>query len=465
MPHQANTIVQVPTMIRITTLIVLAALTLVGCSDDDDGGNGPSGNTAYVRLLHMNFDGDALDLRVDASIVKQGVTFGKSSGYGATTPGRFDVSVHRAGESDALKSSSQALNENGYHSVYAFPPTNAFSAGFSTDRIVSNAGTASVKFVNASYNKDDINEKYDLYVTGSSTAMFSDVRRLTNTGYFSLAAGRYSFTLRRTDDDEYVQIYKEVDLLNQSSYTLVLHGTPDESDGYEFGIQMFTDNEQGTDNVEFEKAANVGDMMFLMAIHGSEAVDVAVDGAIPQVTNLPYKINTDYLTFSAGAHTYGVAASSQAYLIDQPITLNVGQKYTVVLTGTKNPRDIVPLHLKDETVPDPSSALVRFIHLSPDANEVSVIAKDALGPGSDLPLPGMQDIQYREVSESASNPGSNFLKFTVPGVYTLAFRDVVEDSVVKTVKNIEFKAGKIYTLWYGGLQSNNNLNAYTLVHN
>ncbi len=452
-------------MNRFTVLLAFLALAFVGCSDDDDGGNnGPDSNTAWVRLLHMNYDGDALDLRVDASIVKQGTTFGKSSGYGGTTPGRFDVSVHRAGESEALKSSSQALAENGYHSVYAFPPTVAFSAGFSADRIESNPGTASVKFVNASYNKDNLLEKYELYITGDSDPLFTSVKRLTSTGYFTLASGRYSFTLRRTDDDEYVQIFREVDLLNQSAYTLVLHGTPDVTDAYDFGIQMFNDDQQGVTSVEFEKASTVGDMSFLMAIHGSEGVDIAVDGAIAQVTDLQFREFTPYLTFSAGAHTYGVAASNQAYLIDQPITLGPGQKWSVILTGTKNPRDIVPLQLKDETTPDPSNALVRFIHLSPDADFVNVLIKDLMGPGEHFPIPGMQDIGYRDVSVSTSNPGSNFL-VTPPGKYTLLFEDLVADSVVAEVNNVEFKAGKIYTLWYGGLQSNSTLNAYNVEHN
>lgn len=453
-------------MSRIASLIILSALFAVSCSDDGDngGGNGPTGDIAYVRLLHANYDGGNLDLRVNGNLVKSNTAYPASSGYGAANAGRFDVSVHNNGDANALKSSSQNLAVNGYHSVYAFPPTVAFAAGFSADRTESQPGTVSIKLVNASYNKENLNEEWDLYITGKETPMFSNVRRLRNTSYFTTPTGRYSFTLRRSDDPDVVFTFEEVDLLDGSAYTLVLNGTPDEDDQYPFGLRMYNDDQQGTNYVDLVKAANVGSMMFIMAIHGSEAVNIAVDGAVPQITGLAYRQATNYLTFAAGPHTYGVEASSQAYLLDQAITLDPLGKYSVVLTGTKNPRDIEPLQLRDPRNPNESFALVRFLHLAPESGNVSVQIKDLFGPGQDYDVPGMQNIQYRGVSQSSADPGSNFVQFPSAGTYTVLYKDVAADSVVATQSNVKFELGKVYTLWYGGLESNSTLRGNLLTH-
>lgn len=451
-------------MYRSLILIILTSFFALSCADEDPPA-GPGADAANIRLLHLNFDGGNLDLRVDNVIVKSNTTHPASSGYGPTTPGRFDVSVHNTGDAASLKSSSQNLSINAYHSIYAFPPTNAFAAGFSVDRVESSPGTAAVKFVNASYNSLDLNEKWELYITGKTTPMFDDVRRLGITTYFTVATGRYSFTLRKSDDPDVVFTYEEVELLDASAYTVVLHGTPDESDQYPLGLRMYNDDIQGTSYVDLVKAANVSNLMYIMAIHGSEAVNIAVDGAVPQITNLKYRENTDYLTFAAGDHKYGVEASAQAYLIDQPIRLDPQQSYSVVLTGTKTPRDIVPMHLLDPSSPDPANVLLRFIHLAPESGNVSVILKDGLGPGNDYNIPGMQDIAYRTISTSSANPSTGFVQFPNAGTYTLLFKDVVKDSVVATFNNVRMDLGKVYTLWYGGLESNNDLRGNILTHN
>lgn len=91
--------------------------------------------------------------------------------------------------------------------------------------------------------------------------------------------------------------------------------------------------------------------------------------------------------------------------------------------------------------------------------EINVITK--IGP-ADYPIPGMQNLTFREVSKSPSS-GSAFVKIP-PGTYELEFRQ--PDSTNALYKQtVEFKANEISTLWLGGTKQNATLRVYAIKHN
>lgn len=444
-------------------LIAVVSIGILGCSDDSPNNNGtdPGTNDSRVRLLHFVYDGAGLDLYVDGKKLATNVQFGQSSGYKAATQGKgIEVAVYKTGDTVAAKSSLQEISDKGAHTVYAFPPAAAFAAGFRFDDITADPAKVRVKLANATYAKE--REEYELYITGMNNRILGPVARALVTDYTDRFPGSYSFTLKRVGDPDFIMVFENVTLIGGNAYTLVLHGTSDETDAYPLAIRMFTDNGAGNEYKDLIHAPNTSNVMYANAVWGSNKIDIAVDGSSTLVGGLTYGTGSKYSTYASGPHKVSAASGQTAIAENASMNLTTNTFNTFFFVGSMNPPNLSTMLLTDQTNPNPTQALVRFINLSPDAGDVNVIAP--LGPGNDYPIPGMQGIGYKEVSVSSANPGENFLNLP-PGNYTLKFYHVNRDSVLRELYNYQFVAGKIYTLWYGGLVSDNSLFAYTLTHN
>lgn len=139
-------------------LLPLLALVLVFLQGCDDNTNNPSTSNSYVRIIHMVYDGGALDVRVNNEVVTSNTTYGNSSGYQPAPVGRYDVSVHYAGDPNARNSSSQNLAEGQAYTVYACPPAAAFAAGFANDPRDITTDKSRVKIANCT---NDAGTKWD----------------------------------------------------------------------------------------------------------------------------------------------------------------------------------------------------------------------------------------------------------------------------------------------------------------
>ncbi|MCO6464984.1 MAG: DUF4397 domain-containing protein [Bradyrhizobiaceae bacterium] len=436
-------------------LIPALAVLLVLVQGCDDNTNNPSSGKSYVRIINMVYDGGALDVRVNGKLVTSGTVFGSSSGYKAADVGRYDVSVHYAGDEKARNSSSQNLAENQTYSVYACPPAAAFAAGFAVDATTITSDKTRLKLVNCT---NDQMTKYELWITGSTTRLLGPVDRIQYTGYSDLFAGTYTFSLRKQGDASFSLDFQPIDLLGGTAHSIVLHGTSITTDAYPFGARLFSDNGNGDSYIDLIPAVSSSSMLFVNAASGSSPIAVAIDGTQPQVTNLAYGSATPYLTFGAGTHKYTAAAGTTGLITDRSINVPASEKHSVFVTGTIVPQNIAPIELKDDAQPDASNTMVRFIHISPDMPEVNVITKVGT---ADYPIPGMQNMTFREVSKS-STTGSNFLKLP-PGTYELEFRQ--PDSTVALYKQtVEFKPNEVMTIWLGGTKQNSTLKVYAIKH-
>lgn len=440
-------------------LILLGLLTISlfvsGCSEDEP--NGPEPGQTTIRLLHNVYDGGALDLRVNGTVVASNVTFHNSSGYKAvapSTPGQADVSVHYAGDPNPRNSSKQTLGEGLAYTVYAFPPAAAFAAGFQNDPRETAAGKSRIKLVNATFGPDSI--KLELYITGAKNRLIGPQSRTAVSQYTDQLAGSYSFTIRQSGDTTWSMEFDPVTLNSQGAYTIVMHGTLREDDAYPFGVRMFTDNGTGDQYVDWKKASSTGKVIFANAILGSGPTDVAVDGSVAQITGINYGSASSYRVFNTGDHTFSAGSGGTALLTNVPFNIQARSSNTMFMIGTRNPLAAEALYLEDVTTPNMSQAMVRFVHLSPDAPTIKIRVKEA---NYTLPL----SISYKQVSQSTTT-GSSFL-MVPPGAYTLQYIDAEKDSVLKEVPNMSFQQGLIYTNWLGGSAAGNSLNAYNILHN
>ncbi len=440
-------------MRRYSIILLLLVFVINSC---EDGSTDPKPVTAFVRMLNMVYDGGALDVRVNGKVVTSGTTFGMSSGYKPADAGRFDVSVHVSGDPTARNSSTQTLSENGYYTVYAFPPAAAFAAAFFSDAMQMDAGKCRIKLANCS---NDATAEYELWITGSTTKLLGPIGRVKVTGHADLFAGTYTFSLRRKNDASFTFDFAPVTLASQGHYTFVIHGTSRDDDAYPFGVRMFIDGGNGDTYVDMTRAESLSDIAFVHSVTGGSAMSVAVDATVPQVNNLQYGASTGYLTFPAGDRTYTAAIGAAAMVKDRKFTLATGKKYSVFLSGTFTPQSVGALELEDETNADVAGALVRFIHLSPDAPRLNVVTNIP----TEYPIPGMQGITYRQVSRSVST-GSAFLKLPA-GTYTMNFKEPDSTAAMYSQDNVVFEVGKIYTMWLGGLKANNSLKVFVIRHN
>lgn len=201
-----------------------------------------------------------------------------------------------------------------------------------------------------------------------------------------------------------------------------------------------------------------GRVQVVNAISSDQNLDVALDGRPQHIAGLPFGQASGYKTIDAGIHTLAFSTTGLDVWLNQDLTIDADSAYTIVAHGAADNRNI--LVLRDVQEPHPTQARVRFLHAAVDVPPVSVVTN--IGP-ADYRIPGMQNISYGSVSVSASS-GSSFL--LIPeGTYTLRFTSTVDSTEVATLPQTTFTAGKIYTLWIGGRQATDEVQAFLLSHN
>jgi hypothetical protein len=436
-------------MKRFLFLAVIILFTFFGCAKDNS--TTPTGEQTVIRLLNMVYDGGALDLKVNGTLVSSGTAFGTSSGYIQTISGDgLEISVHNAGDSIPRNSSKHDMAEGSAYTLYAFPPNNAFSSGFAADPRSTTPEKARIKLVNAC---PDTN-KFELRITASSSKLLGPIERSRSTTYIDLEAGSYRFSLRNPSDSTFSVEYEAVNLNGQGAYTIVIHGTQDDSDPYPFGIRMFTDNGAGTEYIDWVEAPATSKISFINAVAGSN-VHISIDGTIPQIQYLSYPYPSPYLTVASGTHTFSVVSGSTALLANQAIMLDPYKTYSLYITGTTVPANIAPLLFQDRTDPIPGAAFVRFIHNISDAPQLGIYFADIPVTGTETTLPGADKVSFRE-------SGSGTI---AAGTYGVLFRDASADTTLFKASDVRLDAAKIYTVWVGGSKSSKTMRAVWITHN
>src|SRR5690606_1353603 len=117
-------------------------------------------------------------------------------------------------------------------------------------------------------------------------------------------------------------------------------------------------------------------------------------------------------------------------LIDSAITLKADSLYSLfVIGGNANALDLL---FVEDNIPDDKQgkAVVRLVHLSPDAPEINVSESD-----SETPL--FEGSAYKSVTD--------FVEIDA-GRSTLEVQDVDGEEVIATVDDYNFVEGRVYTI-------------------
>ncbi|MGB7605150.1 MAG: DUF4397 domain-containing protein [Lutisporaceae bacterium] len=188
----------------------------------------------------------------------------------------------------------------------------------------------------------------------------------------------------------------------------------------------------------YEKQSRVAPMSsYIRVLHSSPdapGVDIYVNENLI-ARDVIYKEFSPYIPIVGGLYNVKVYPTGTKInpVIDTNINIPPSSIFTIAATGrlAEIGLTLVPeppiKRLPDET-------FIRFVHLSPDAPNVDITLPD----GTKL----FNDIEYKEIA--------SYIPIK-PGKYELQARTFGTNNVILTVPNINFKPGKIYTVYLVGL--------------
>jgi Domain of unknown function (DUF4397) len=190
------------------------------------------------------------------------------------------------------------------------------------------------------------------------------------------------------------------------------------------------------------QAATGGNQARVRVVHASPdtpVVDVYVNG-VRAFKALAFKEITNYAGLAAGSYRLQVVPAGKSLvqgpmIISTTAKLEAGKDYSVVATGLREA--IQPLLLVDNnTLPDPSKARVRFVHLSPDAPVVNVVSSAA----NNRKL--FSKVGFEQAGEYVTMDA---------GRYNLAVQSAEDDTTLLSLKGVPVGNGQVVTVFGMGL--------------
>lgn len=218
------------------TLPVLA-LTLTGCSDDDDNPVAPA-QQARVMAVHASPDAPAVDLLVDNAVAGTGLAYPNNTGYANVTAGTRNVKVNVTGTSNTVINADLALAAGTTYTVFANGPVASIGALVVTDDLTAPAaGKAHVRFVHLSPDAPAV----DVAVAGGPV-VFADQSFRDFTAFTPVDAGTYDLEVRLAGTATVALAVPDVTLQAGKIYTVFARGFASGSGAQALGAQIIVNN-------------------------------------------------------------------------------------------------------------------------------------------------------------------------------------------------------------------------------
>jgi hypothetical protein len=385
--------------------------------------------TSLLRVVHTSYDAPSVDVWVDGEVAISDLAYGMSSGYATVNSGSRQVQVTPSGSSSPVVIDANLdLSENTDYTVFAIDELASIMPLVSTDMRETNSSMAKVRFLHASPDAPAVDIKLN---SGDGPAVFSNKAFGDLTDYAEVDGGSYTFVVTPTGAGSEVVVFEPATLVDGNVYTVVAHGTLDNSDDYPFAVRVFVDNGEGMSYVDLTPATS--NVLVVHASPDAPGVDLLVDDLVMNTSALEYPDNTGYLGIGSGDRNIKVNASgTEATVIDADLNLMPGMNYSIF--ATDEVAEIAPLVLTDDlSSPASGNAHVRFIHLSPDAPAVDITLTD----GTIV----FGDYSFGEYSDFTPLSAST---------YDLQVRLQGTDTVVLNLPGIMLEDGHIYTVFAKG---------------
>ncbi|UCC80898.1 MAG: DUF4397 domain-containing protein [Candidatus Zixiibacteriota bacterium] len=434
----------------ISYMTMLAMLAFAaGCSDNDDDNNPliPSPSTSKVRVVHTSYDAPAVDVWVDGAVAISNLAYGQSSGYAELTAGMRNIQVTPTGQSSPVVIDADLnIADTEEYTVTAVDMLSNISAVVSVDDRDPNTGQAKVRFLHASPDAPAVDIKLN---SGNGPAVFSNVSFKEITDYAEVNGASYTFVVTPAGSDVEVFVFEPIAVSEGTVYTVVAHGSLDQTDNYPFGVRVFVDNDPG--NVFVDMSSATTNVLVTHASPDAPGVDLLVDGIVVNSQALEFPDNTGYLAVNTGTRNFKVNASGTSMtVIDATLTIGANLNYSIFAIDELS--DIRALVLQDDlTSPASGKSHVRFLHLSPDAPAVDITLTDGTVLFGNVAFEGYTD----------------FTPFD-SGTYDLQVRVAGTGIVALELPGINLEDGTIYTVFAKGFlngEGSHALGAEIIVNN
>jgi hypothetical protein len=169
----------------------------------------------------------------------------------------------------------------------------------------------------------------------------------------------------------------------------------------------------------------------LHASPDAPAVDIYIDdAAVDAWTNVPFGTLSDYMSVPAGDYNVKIypTGETSGAVIDADVSVAGGTSYTIAATGLV--AEIQPAIFIDAPALSADEALVRVVHLSPDAPAVDV-APD----GADALI---SNLEFPDETDYAALPADT---------YDLEVRVAGQPDVALQLDPVELKEGRAYSVF------------------
>lgn len=180
----------------------------------------------------------------------------------------------------------------------------------------------------------------------------------------------------------------------------------------------------------YDLKGNTAYVRVLHAVPDAPNVDVYANGVL-LAENVAYGNVTAYIPIEKGIYKITIypAGSMTTPVLKKMLTVEGNDKLTVAAVGTLS--TISAMLIRDSNQPmQKDKALVRFIHLSPDAPAVDITMPD----GTVI----FNNVSYLQATDYIP---------LLPSSYTLQVRLANTPTVVLTVPNVLVEANKYYTVY------------------
>jgi uncharacterized protein DUF4397 len=413
-------------------LVCMLSLALVSCSSK----NSDSSGDAKIRVVNVIPDAAAISLQLDtdtalvSALGFQGLTQYLSTGRGSR---EFKVSAN-GGTTFAIDTTLTLGGSNYSYIVYG-PVASAQGQLILESGITApNSGTFNFRVINVAAGIGAV----DVYLTAAGADLNATSPNLAN-----VAAGASSGLVA----------------VNTGSYELRVTAAGTKDVVYDTGVQAFTNNQATYEAVIYTKGSsklpnvavlNVDDagtgqvndnllaeFKVLNASSVSSVLNVLVDGNIV-LSNIPFAGISNYVTTSAGSHTFAVQATATpgANLLTLVATLASATDTSFAFSGPAGA--LVPLVLSDNNLPPPAGrARIRFVNVSPGLSPLDVYVNFS-----------------KQLSGLASNSGSSYIEVTADAtigtLYEFDFNIAGTTSVALKLPSVSIIAGHTYTIYVVG---------------
>lgn len=199
------------------------------------------------------------------------------------------------------------------------------------------------------------------------------------------------------------------------------------------------------DDIKSENPSNenaeklsVGYVRVLHAVPVAPNVDVYANEKLI-ANNIAFGEFTSYIPVPEETYQISIylAGTKESPIVSNLLFVNRNTALTIATIGVL--KEISLVAISDGDVPiDPSKAMIRFVHLSPNAPPVDITLSD----GTII----FRDISFRHLT---------LYMEVAPANYTLEVRRSGTDNVVLTVPNVDLEANNFYSIYAVGLVSVN----------